>query len=106
MSVGDGLTMEVISLISASIVDRHIINVHLWREGERETGTKKKTKLWPLPHSFCSAVIFSLLGFYALLRLLCLHAASPSPCCAAAVRNNMHVEKDGKTLCSSALEGS
>lgn len=58
--------MEVISLISASIVARHIINVHLWRERERERGVGKK-KLWPLPHSVCSAVIFSQLGCYALL---------------------------------------
>lgn len=95
MSVGDGPTMEVISLISASIVARHIINVHLWRE--RERGRKKKAV------AFASQLLqrchFLSAGFLCppLPVSLCLHAASPSPRCAPAIRSNMHVEKDGKT---------
>lgn len=70
VSVGDGLTMEVISLISASIVAHHIINVHLWK------------KLWPLPRCFCNAWPFSLCWIFSLLSVtLYLHAALPSPCC-------------------------
>lgn len=87
VSVGDGPTIEVISLISASIVACHIINVHLF---------KKKKKLWPLPRSFCH---FLSAGFFCppLSVALCLHTALPSSRCILPAGTDVHAEKDGET---------
>lgn len=84
VSVGDGPTMEVISLISASIVARRIINVHLWRERAREWREKKAV-------AFASQLLqrchfFLCWGFFLWPSLPVSHfvssAASPSPRCA------------------------
>lgn len=69
--------MEVISLISASIVARRIINVHLWRERAREWREKKAVAFASQPlqrcHFFLCWVFF--MAFSACLTL-CLQCGS------------------------------
>lgn len=86
------MTMEVISLISASIVACHIINVHL------------RKKPWPLPRCFSIALSFSLGWIFSLLSvILYLHAALPSQCCILAVKPTCMQRKPVKKLTKGIL---
>lgn len=87
VSVGDGMTMEVISLISGSIVACHIINVHLW-----------KKKPWPLPCCFCIALSFSLCWIFSHLSvILSPHAAFAISVLYSRCQTQNHTEKTNKT---------
>lgn len=68
-----------LSDLSAPIVARHIIDVHLWE------------KPWPLPRRFCVTLSFCLCWIFSLLSvLLYLHAALTSLCCILAVEHRNH----------------